>query len=223
MLKDRLPGRKKCGLLDFEIDPRAEDEKCRMKMKNEAGDTAGFRAMRLSSLQVYKMDPARGCLDERGVNKDILALQFPDCKEDARALRLTTVEFRCERVLQVDDKALFVRPGAANKGCQPGGDAVVTSTSGGQRQRQPVVQVKRFFAESATPLSYALQKYRTSINRNTNFSRRKNGVCNADFAQKQDLSCMIAISRSAILLHRICRGVLRTSQVSKSCTVAYPF
>ncbi|CAD7931876.1 unnamed protein product [Amoebophrya sp. A120] len=160
VLKDRLPGRKKCGLLDFEIHPRAEDEKCRMKMKNDSTDSgAGFRAGRLStSLQVYKMDPARGCLDERGANKDILALQeFSDCKEDPRAVRLTTVEFRCERVLQVDDKALFVRPGAANKGCQQGGDAVVTSTSGGQRQRQPIVQVKRFFAESATPLSWCAE------------------------------------------------------------------
>ncbi len=43
------------------------------------------------------------------------------------------------------------------------------------------------------------------INRNTNLSRRKNGICNAEFAKKQDLSCMIAISTSTILLHRIMR------------------
>ncbi len=50
---------------------------------------------------------------------------------------------------------------------------------------------------------YALQKYRTSINRITNFFRRKNGICNADFAKKQDLSCIFGISTSTILLRRI--------------------
>ncbi len=58
-------------------------------------------------------------------------------------------------------------------------------------------------AESGSRVRYALQKYRTSINRDTNFSRRKNGICNADVAKKQDLPCMIAISTSTILLHRI--------------------
>ncbi len=50
---------------------------------------------------------------------------------------------------------------------------------------------------------YALQKHRTSINRNTNFLRRRYLVCNADLAKKQDLSCMIAISTSTILLQSI--------------------
>ncbi len=61
-----------------------------------------------------------------------------------------------------------------------------------------VFPVFRIFRSRTSPLSvvtaglYALQKHRTTINRNANFSRRKNGICNADFAKKQDLACMIA-------------------------------
>ncbi len=51
-------------------------------------------------------------------------------------------------------------------------------------------------------LSYPVQKYRTSINCMTNFLKNKNAICNAVFPYKIDLSCMVAISTSTILLHR---------------------
>ncbi|CAD7927531.1 unnamed protein product [Amoebophrya sp. A120] len=50
---------------------------------------------------------------------------------------------------------------------------------------------------------FALQKYRTSINCITNFSKNKNAICHAISGRKLDLSCISAISTSAILLHRI--------------------
>ncbi len=94
-------------------------------------------------------------------------------------------------------------------------DVTIGELSGGWRMRLLIAgaMMKKADVLLLDEPTYALQKYRTSINRNTNFSRRKNGICNADFARKQDLSCKTAIHTTTLLLHRI-RPITWTSRRS---------
>ncbi len=127
-----------------------------------------------------------------------------------------------------DSSATGARPGTSRPSTSSfvGTSSTLTSTpSSSSYPNKPPIRSTSFLnlvPRSVANLFYEMQKYRTNINRMTNFLSMRKKICDADLTWERNLQCMNAISTSAILLHRICSPagprVIQRSRIWTSCS-----